>query len=200
MKFDDINSILLVLCVFVPGFLFDCTLANFFRQKERKSKELLLLGLLTASAINYIICLPIIYYLIDGVFINRPVVLAVLWFFIIFCMPVMLALVTAKILQKNIILRVAKLLDLPYVNHILTGWDKKFGNMKSCYVVVTLKDGTEVGGYFGENSLSSSLLEHKDIYLEETYTFSDKGVWTQVDNTKGLWINGEEIAFIEFVK
>jgi hypothetical protein len=200
MKFDDINNILLILCVFVPGFIFDMTLANFFRQREKKSKEILLLYMLTASAINYVVCLPIIYYLIDGIFFNHPVIVAALWFFIIFCMPVILALLVAKLLQKNIILHVAKLLGLPYVNHILTGWDKRFGNMKSCYMVVTLKDGTEVAGYFGDNSLSSSLLEHKDIYLQKTYTLSDKGVWTEVDETDGLWINGEEIAFIEFVK
>ncbi|MFL5336988.1 MAG: DUF6338 family protein, partial [Geminicoccaceae bacterium] len=46
----------------------------------------------------------------------------------------------------------------------------------------TLKDGTEIAGYFGTRSLASSDPEHRDIYIERVYTIpEDGGSWIAVD-------------------
>jgi len=199
MKFDNVTDIILVLCVFVPGFIFDSFLSNFIQQREKKSKEIALLKLLTASAINYVICSPIIYYLLSGFWATSPVISAVLWFFIILCMPIMMALLAAIVTQKGSVGVLAKFLNLRYIDPIPTAWDCKFSRLEPCYLLITLKDGTEIAGYFGENSFSSSISEDKDIYLEETYKISNNK-WIPVKDSYGLWISGEQISFIEFIK
>lgn len=197
MKFDNITDILLVICLFVPGFIFTSTLSNFFPQREKKSKELTLLSLLIASAANYTLLSPLIYYLMSDsptAWIYFPS-----WIFIIFCTPIIFALITAKILQKNVISNLAKLLNLPFRSHHPTGWDHKFAQLKYCYLLISLKDGTQVAGYFGDKSLASSIPEHKDIYLEETYVLFNN-VWMPVPDSYGLWVSGEHIVSVEFKK
>ena len=101
--------------------------------------------------------------------------------------------------SKDIISLLAKWLGLQYIAPIPTGWYYKFYKLEPCYLLITLKDGTEIAGYFGKQSFSSSVQEHNDIYLEETYKISNN-VWTPVQNSFGLWLSGEQIAFIEFIK
>ena len=82
-----------------------------------------------------------------------------------------------------------------------TGWDWIFSRTEECYVIVTLKDGTEVAGYFGTNSMASSDPDRRDIYLEKVYKIpEDGGIWEIVDGSLGIHIDGSEIALVEFRK
>jgi hypothetical protein len=64
-------------------------------------------------------------------------------------------------------------------------------------VLITLKDGSQIAGWFGKNSLASSELSERDIYLELVYKLEDDA-WQPVARSAGILINAEEIRYIEF--
>jgi hypothetical protein len=80
-----------------------------------------------------------------------------------------------------------------------TGWDWIFSTTEPCYVLITLNNGTEIAGYFGDRSMASSDPEHKDIYIELVYKVpEDGGTWEAVDGSLGMHIDGTNTAYIEF--
>lgn len=78
-------------------------------------------------------------------------------------------------------------------------WTWHFGNGQPAYVRVTLKDGTRLLGYFGMRSLASTATASRDLYLQRQFSNDKaKAFGPVVPRTAGVWINGDEIAFIEF--
>jgi hypothetical protein len=91
------------------------------------------------------------------------------------------------------------LLGLRPINPIPTGWDWIFSRTGRCFVLITLKDGREIAGWFGSKSMASSDPERKDIFIEKLYTVPDDGSpWTEVAGNLGIQVDGSQIAFIEF--
>jgi len=48
-----------------------------------------------------------------------------------------------------------------------TAWDWTFSRLKPCFVIVTLKDGTVIGGWCGERSFIGSDPARRDLLLEQ---------------------------------
>ena len=65
-------------------------------------------------------------------------------------------------------------------------------------MLVTLRDGTQVAGYFGDESMASSDPAYRDLYLENVYTIQEDGQWEPRDDSRGIYIEGSQIVFIEF--
>ena len=86
-------------------------------------------------------------------------------------------------------------------NPIPTAWDYIFSSPKnSRWTTVTLKSGKVLRGVYSNNSFASSDDDYRDLYLELSYIkdSADGDSWKLVDRTDGVWINPDEIAYIEF--
>jgi hypothetical protein len=203
MKFESVSDLYFILAVFVPGFVFEGVLSKFVPRRQSSMRETFLLRLFTATAFNYALSSPLIFLLLTRtIFADSPGRQSATWLAIIFLFPVLMAIVTAKLSQDdvlaNIFARLPRIFRLRTISPIPTGWDWKFGRTEPCYVLVTLKDGTEVAGYFGKDSMASSDQDRKDLYLEKLYTVPASGPWQPVPRTSGAYIDGSQIAFIEF--
>lgn len=92
---------------------------------------------------------------------------------------------------------VASRLQLPFP----TGWDFFFHQRNPCFVLITLKGGGRVGGFFGPGSYAGSFPDHGDIYLQAVYELTDQGKFGKpVESSRGLWIRKEEYSVVEFFK
>lgn len=200
MKLENFSNAYFVISVLVPGFIYSGVISAFVPTRAHKEKELLLLRYLTATAFNYAICSPLIYALVFGVaFPNRPIGQAFCWFFVVFVAPVILALTRARLVQRDGLGWLYRLVGLRAISPIPTGWDWVFSTTDPCYLLITLTDGTEIAGYFGRRSMASSDPERKDIFIERVYTIPEDGsAWVQVEGSLGMHIDGSQIAFIEF--
>lgn len=67
-------------------------------------------------------------------------------------------------------------------------------------MLVTLKDGSEIYGFFGAQSFAASDADRRDLYLEAQFRPLDSGEWAPLEDTAGVLIMGEDIAAIEFRK
>lgn len=104
-----------------------------------------------------------------------------------------------RIIQKDGLAQFYRFLRLRPINPIPTGWDWIFSRTEPCFVLVTLTNGTEIAGFFGGLSMASSDPAKRDIYLEKTYMIPDDGSpWVAAAKTLGIYIDGSQIAYIEF--
>lgn len=174
MKFDTSQDIFIVISFFIPGFIYDSIIRNFVPLRRNKEKELQLLRFLTATAFNYALCSPLIYLLISGAIFRRSIVgQASTWLVILAVVPAVIALIHAKLVQRDGFAKIWQWLGLRSINPIPTGWERIFSRTEPCFVVVRMTDGSEVAGWFGERSLASSDTERKDIYLELVYRIDE---------------------------
>lgn len=83
-----------------------------------------------------------------------------------------------------------------------TSWDWFFSHRKgNHYVRFHLKEGTQFGGYFGENSFATSSPNAPEIYVEEVWRLDEDGRFVErVEETDGAMVNREDCTRIEFFK
>lgn len=82
----------------------------------------------------------------------------------------------------------------------MTAWDAYFSQHKPAWLLVTLKDGTYVYGFFGKKSFASDDPDCRDLFLETAYEQLPDGQWAPLRDTAGVLIMGDEISRIEFRK
>lgn len=200
MKLETFSNLYFVVSVLVPGFIYRGVVSNFVPMRQYKDRERILLGLLTATAFNYAICSPLIYLLTFGlIFPSSRAGQALCWFAVIFIVPAILALLHARIIQKDGLRWLYRLLGLRFISPIPTGWDFVFSTTEPCFLLVTLTDGTGIAGYFGRQSMASSDPDRRDIYIERVYRVAEGDEpWQEVDRSLGMHIDGSQIAYIEF--
>jgi len=69
-----------------------------------------------------------------------------------------------------------------------------------CYVRFHLKEGDNLGGYFGQYSLASSFPNAQQVYVEEAWRLHEDGSFAEpVASTVGAVVNLEECELVEFV-
>jgi hypothetical protein len=84
--------------------------------------------------------------------------------------------------------------QLPYP----TAWDFFFGRREPCFVLLTLSDGTRLGGYWGPLSYATSFPNDGDIYLEAVFRVEGDGVFHErVPGTLGTLVRKDQYKYIE---
>jgi Family of unknown function (DUF6338) len=199
VKLEAAPDLFFVVSVFVPGFIYYAVLATFVPQRDSSGKETTLLRLLTGTALNYGVCSPAIYLLLTGeLFQNSPIGRGITWLLIIFAVPILLALTAARMSQARLVKRPSEALGLRSISPIPTGWDWIFGLQTPLFLLVTMKDGAKLAGYFGPESMASSDPTRKDLYIEKAFVISSTGEWQEAPNSRGYYLGGDQIALIEF--
>lgn len=76
-------------------------------------------------------------------------------------------------------------------------WDWKFSRQDEQWVLVTLKNGDTITGFYGKESFSASTPDERDIYIQWIYDTDAKGT-SPTPQEKGVYIGAGEISTIEF--
>ncbi len=93
--------------------------------------------------------------------------------------------------------RVLGKLGVRVVHVMPTAWDRTFGGLDACWVLVTLKDGSKVAGFCGTGSFASSDPKERDLYIERVYGLDEHDIWQDIAR-RGMLIPSGEIRCIEF--
>jgi len=88
------------------------------------------------------------------------------------------------------------------VHPIASAWDKVFLRTFDAvpFVLVTLKDGKQIGGLWDAEAIASSDPTERDIFLGKAYRVSADGDWTAIPKGLGTLITADQIATIDFVE
>ena len=78
-------------------------------------------------------------------------------------------------------------------------WDHKFSQNEHLYLIITMSDGTRLGGYYSANSFASSYPTSEDLFVEKVVRLDEDGRFAHVDrHSAGAWVSATAIQFIEF--
>lgn len=183
---------MLFLAFLVPGFIilkvYDLRVAS-----ERRDFTKSVFDAVVYSALNFVILLPIIRALLDPQFYIFHPYRAYASFAIVF--------IGAPVLWPNLIywLRCHPAVSRFLVHPRDKAWDAVFGLRRQSWVIVHLRDGRKIGGWFAERSFASSSPAPPEIYLEEVWTLSvDGGFEKPVEQTMGILILKDDIIAVEF--
>ena len=113
--------------------------------------------------------------------------------------PVLLGLMSAYAYQHRLAYRAAAKVRLHLAHHLPAAWDYAFQQRGDSFLLVTLKDGTQVAGRWGGESFASSSKEERDLLLAEVWEAGEGGeAWKASFPQRSILITGSEIRFIEF--
>lgn len=79
-----------------------------------------------------------------------------------------------------------------------TAWEWAFFPAEPCWLLVTLNDGTVVGGEFGEAAFVGYDRTQQDLFIPNPYlVYDDRTFGPKLEGSKGLWINSKDIVTVE---
>lgn len=185
----------------VPGFLLHSTMSMFVPKKPEDAK-LSLLRFITLSCINYAPWSWLVYLMFKTeFFLNSAVYSAAAWFLILFVSPVVIGFFTGHFSSTGAVRRALQRIGFNPVHVMDTAWDYKFASLQhGVWVRVFLKNGDQVGGWFGSKSFASSEKGNLDLYIEDTYYVNERGPFERIPRNDGLLIQADQIARIDFWK
>lgn len=81
-----------------------------------------------------------------------------------------------------------------------TSWDYFFAKRRPTFIIVHLKNGRMVGGYWGDGSYASAYPETGDLYISHSVAVDERGNFLEVvPGTGGLLVRREDFHFLEFL-
>jgi hypothetical protein len=182
---------IIFLAFVIPGFLSMRMYGLLLPGDEPSLKENVLEALAFGIA-NFVIMYWAIAFLIDPESSGRSrllnYVLIVLTFFIApLVWPVLLKLILGQLAKWNIVL-------YGYRN----AWDDFFLRREPCWIIVHLKDGRRIGGWFGANSYAGLYPNSGYLSLEELWRLDEDGSFIEkIPQSRGVILRPEDYHFIE---
>lgn len=132
-------------------------------------------------------------------FVANPIYAAIGWGFIILVGPIVVGVIVGCFHYKETLRKVLQRYGINPIHPIPTVWDYKFSKTdKPVWVLITMKDGSQVAGLFGSRSFASSDPGQRDLYLQEMFRMDGDQPWQRIPQNDGILIRGDEIKHIEF--
>ncbi len=189
------ETVLLAVAALIPGFVW-YRASSMFVTKARHAEKAWLLEILTRSCFVHLVSGGALYWIAaSGMHKTSPICFGYLVVSVLFGVP--LALTGVGVLLAAVAFGIKPKLIRPAPE----AWDDRFIRVCPCWVRIRLKDTRCVGGYYGAASAVSSNPDKRDIFIEYAFEMSENGLFVRpVPETDGLWIRGEDIQMIEFLK
>ncbi len=193
MDIWDENKLMLFIGFAVPGFI-SLKAYQLLCPGQSKDSSQQLVDAVSYSCINYALLLwPIAWVENNDLRRSSPNLYALFWLAVFLVAPILWACALRLLRTTRFFLR--------HVPHpTARPWDFIFGQRREHYVVVKLKDGTALGGFYGTKSFTSSAPDVEQIYLQDCWHLDDEHDFQKKKKaTAGILILGAEIASIELI-
>jgi len=201
--FETLTAVGILIVFLVPGYLWRVTEVQLVYLDRRLEWEKFAFGLLTRSTIIYLPWIPVLYRGYANAWYDTAP-----WLTLLFCVliaiiqPVLLGALWGGIRQHGYDRKAFTMLGWKTFeqSHAPTAWDALFSQRPESWIIVTLKDGTKVKGWFGLESHASSDDGERDLFISHLLYQREDGQEEVVQNTGGVYITADEIKTVEFIK
>lgn len=192
MDIWEADKLVLFIAFVVPGFVSLKTYEVLFPRPQRNTADQLI-DAIAYSSVNYaLLAVPIFWVEQSGARSSHPVWYALFYVFALLVAPV----VWAYALRQ---LRMTRYLQGYMPHPIAKPWDYVFSRRGEYWIIVTMKDGHQIAGLYGDQSFSSSSPASEQLYLQETWVLnSDGGLERPRADTAGIMILSQDILAVEF--
>jgi len=185
------DKILLFIAFVIPGFIGLKFYELLFPGPPKDSSKQII-DAIAISCFNYALLLwPIAIIESSGIRKTNAALYSAFYVFVLLLAPICWAFAYKWIRLNPLTQKV-----LP---HPSNPWDYIFGQLKPYWIVVTLKDGTKIGGKYDSLSFASSSGNVERLYLEEAWVLTDQGGFKRKrQNTAGTLVMCHDVSSIEF--
>jgi len=195
----SIDTVYVAIFFLVPGYIFLTFRNQFVAGQDRLGTEQLL-AFITYSALNLALFGWILFTLPRTA---QGWVVVLTWVFVILIGPAILGLASGIWTQKELGNRLYAFFGLSLMHPTARSWDWIFHRVHPCFILVTLKDGSQCAGYWGVNaagtqSFASSDPKERDLYISQVFEIADEGPWRRTQ--KSIFIAAGEIRTVEFIQ
>jgi hypothetical protein len=144
------------------------------------------------SIVNFALFLPLLIPIhLNNFPAKHPIWYGVSGVIILLVGPIIWPVILTKLFRSKLL---TGTLQIPYP----TSWDYFFDKREPVFILIHLKNGKMVGGYFGTDSYATSFPNEGDIYLQTVYKINNDGTFgNPINDSKGLLIRKEEYIYIE---
>jgi hypothetical protein len=186
-EFDSYRTIALFVLFALPGFISLQVWRLLVPAAERDLKDIIPEAL-AFGVLNAVVGAPALL-----VFSTTPIQAYGLAFLVLVVLPVLWPFVVREALAW---LERADLI----LNRARTGWDAAFLRRKPYFVIVHLKDGRRIGGYYGTESYAGLHPCSGHLYLEQLWTLDAAGQFVApVADSRGLVLRPDDYHFVELL-
>lgn len=187
----EVDKIFLFIAFVIPGFI-SIKVYELIFPSSTVLASAKVVDAITYSCINYAILLwPIL--VIDTLEFKaaHPNFRFFLYALVLFIFPIVWVLVWKK-------LRHSEWFQANAPHPISKPWDFVFSQRKEYWMIVTLKNGKEIGGIYSDKSFVSSSPATEQIYIEQVWLLNeDRGFDRPIDQSSGIIILNDEISTVE---
>ena len=143
--------------------------------------------------------ISVIYLTLVLRFLDVAVIVSSDWAFleVIICGPALLGLVLGINIQEELFLRLLSSFRIFPIHPSLTAWDRRFSRAEEQWVLVTLKNGSTIAGFYGKDSFAASTPDERDMYIQWMYD-TDEERSSPSFQEKGVYVGVGEVSTIEF--
>jgi hypothetical protein len=199
MSIDSLDIVFYTAIFVLPGFIINGIIDTLNPPKKIGDSHFFL-SCLAYSLVNCAVC-SWAYILIKPFAEGNSVVYWILFLGITLIGAIAISILIGMIKQWRIISRIANRLHVKLLDPTPTAWDYWFSKQEGSLVLITLTDGSEIRGWFGNNSFASSDADERDIFIEKAYIKSaDSEKWLDNPENNGLYISKNMIKLIELKK
>jgi len=190
LKLDALISYAIIL---LPGFVSLRAYSLLIPLAPRELKEIMI-DLLMYGSVNAALNLPILVAF-DSAMRKSAWTEGAVLFSAFFLIPTLVGCAVAKLRQSELLTR------LGFLHPVPKAWDYLFRMRRPGLILITLKDGRMVGGYFGLNSFASSFPNEEDMYVEKVCLVDSQSgqMIGFVPNSNGMHIKRSDCDVVEFI-
>jgi len=199
---ESLTAVGILIVFLVPGYLWRVTEGQLVYLDKKLEWERFAFGLLTRSTILYLPWSPFLYKgYSEAWYDTAPWSTLIFCVLIAFIQPILYGALWGLFLQRGLDGKIFKKLGWKTFeqSHVPTAWIELFSRRPESWIIVTLKDSTQVRGWFGITSHASSDEEQRDLFISHVVRQREDGQEELVKNTGGVYISADEIKTIEFI-
>lgn len=195
---ESSETLFLTLAFIVPGFICDGAISMCL-PREKVSVQRAIIRYLFLSSLNFALWSWVILGMTEQSWLaNSRVTFGLVVFLIFFGSPFGIGLLFGYLSQKEMLRKFLFRIGFRTLHPTPTSWDYRFSKIRGGeWILVTLIDGSSIGGWFGSHSFASSEPGERDLYIEKMMKISDSA-WEPIRRSPGIWVSGNEIRTIEF--
>jgi hypothetical protein len=199
LQIDSLKTVAFTAAFLMPGFIWSALLSMLLARRSRQA-DTRFLEFFTLSCINNALWFWLfVYFFIVNFPARRPLLFSLSLFLALFVSPLVLGALSGHFAQRDYLARFLRRFGFRTIHYIPTAWDWHFGRLEMLWVRLTLKNGSAIYGYFGDQSFASSNPDERDIYLEKVFVPTNEG-FKCVEDSHGCLLSADQITAIEFYK
>jgi len=200
MKIESLDIVLYTAIFLLPGF-FMRNIISSLNPMRKASDNAAFLSYLMYSVINLALW-SWVYVLVANISDSLCLEDWVYWVILVLITIIgatITSFIIGALIQNRFVRFISNILHLKSIDPTDTAWDWLFSKLEPLQLIITLKDNTEICGWYAEQSFSSSDPSDRDIYVQYIYKKDENGMYQHDLESSGIYIPKDSVKYIKLI-